>query len=76
MKNKTEERTVLDMFLKELNKRGFELSIGLVQSLKKMEKEKMIGFANECVNKVFDTDMKIQYTFVDELFDETFGGNK
>lgn len=76
MKNKTEEQTVLDILLKELNKREFGISIGLVQSLKEMEKERMVDFANKCVNKVFDTDMKIQYTFVDELFEETFGGNK
>jgi hypothetical protein len=48
----------------------------LQQQAKEMEKERMIQFAKQCLDKALDLDVRTAYLQVENYYNETYGGNK
>ena len=48
----------------------------LINQAKEMEKERMIQFAKQCLDKALDLDVRTAYLQVEKYYNETYGGNK
>jgi hypothetical protein len=46
------------------------------EKAKEMEKERMIQFAKQCLDKALDLDVRTAYLQVEKYYNETYGGNK
>jgi hypothetical protein len=88
MKSK-EQETAVDLFAKrsydlfEMYSEGkfarFELNAKMTElwgDIKEMEKQRMIEFAKQCLDKALDLDVRTAYSMLDHFYNETYGGNK
>jgi hypothetical protein len=47
-----------------------------IREAKEMEKERMIQFAKQCLDKALDLDVRTAYLQVEKYYNTTYGGNK
>ena len=52
------------------------LEIQMLEQAKEMEKERMIQFAKQCLDKALDLDVRTTYSQVERYYNETYGGDK
>ena len=55
-----------------LSERGL---ISAFKEAKAMHNKEVISFAKKCLDKALDTDVRTAHSKVEELYNETFGGN-
>jgi hypothetical protein len=76
--NNNKQQTAVDKIVTLLNKKGFApvLTEEEIKFFKEMEKERMIQFAKQCLDKALDLDVRTAYLQVEKYYNETYGGNK
>ena len=47
----------------------------ILKQAKAMHKEEQISFAKKCLDKALDLDVRTAHLKVEEMYNETFGGN-
>jgi hypothetical protein len=61
----------------EISLKEFEIQyIEILEQAKEMEKERMIQFAKQCLDKALDLDVRTAYLQVEKYYNTTYGGNK
>jgi hypothetical protein len=78
MSNK--KQSSIDKFVKQLKRKGLLLTedseyIVAYLEAKAMHKEEQISFAKKCLDKALDLDVRTAHLKVEEMYNETFGGN-
>jgi len=48
----------------------------IIEKAKEMEKERMIQFAKQCLDKALDLDVRTAYSRVEQYYNKIYGGNQ
>ena len=69
----------IDWLVEEINKQkawADPLKLDpIIEQAKAMHKQDVISFAKKCLDKALDLDVRTAYSQVEEVYNETFGGD-
>ncbi len=71
---KPRQQTAVEWLEQEMLKPNLSMK-EILEQAKEMEKERMIQFAKQCLDKALDLDVRTTYSQVEQYYNETFGGN-
>lgn len=77
MDNKTAVECLVEQLNSKYGGNDFLIThINEIEKAKEMEKDRMIQFAKQCLDKALDLDVRTAYSQVEKYYEQTYGGNE